>query len=74
MVHFIDNRLVDRPDLQEKLEQAFLSSSPPALISDKKKGGRKLIRIWSAGCASGEEPYTISILLHEVLGRISTIS
>lgn len=40
----------------------------PALISDKKKGGRKLIRIWSAGCASEEEPYTISILLHEVLG------
>ena len=40
----------------------------PALISDKKKGNKKLIRIWSAGCASGEEPYTISILLHEVLG------
>ncbi|MBV8479087.1 MAG: protein-glutamate O-methyltransferase CheR, partial [Actinobacteria bacterium] len=27
------------------------------------------IRVWSAGCASGEEPYTISILLAEALGE-----
>lgn len=38
----------------------------PNLIKNKKNG--ETIRIWSAGCASGEEAYTLAILLAEILG------
>jgi chemotaxis protein methyltransferase CheR len=40
----------------------------PTLIREKKQSGDSTVRIWSAGCASGEEPYSIAILLKETLG------
>ncbi len=41
----------------------------PELIQKRREAG-KYLRIWSAGCASGEEPYSIAILLRRMIPDI----
>lgn len=40
----------------------------PGLVAAAKKSGSYQLRIWSAGCAAGEEAHSIAIVLREVLG------
>ncbi len=45
-----------------KLFQALEEELIPQLVQDRRASNRAL-RIWSAGCATGEEPYTLAIVV-----------
>lgn len=46
----------------------FSQTALPAVIEKLKRENRKDLRIWCAGCSSGEEPYTLLMLMMEYLG------
>jgi chemotaxis protein methyltransferase CheR len=45
--------------------KAFANEILPEMRSEKEKRGDRTLRIWSAGCSTGEEPYTIAMLIIE---------
>ncbi|MEA3465485.1 MAG: protein-glutamate O-methyltransferase CheR [Thermodesulfobacteriota bacterium] len=46
----------------------FQKTALPAVCEQLKKQNRKDLRVWCAGCSTGEEPYTLLMLMHEHLG------
>lgn len=51
---------------------ALATTILPGIV--KRKTSLRTLRIWSAGCASGEEPYSIAMLLRDVIPDIENWS
>lgn len=46
---------------------ALINYVVPDLLEEKKKTGNTVLKVWSAGCSTGEEPYTIAMILKDIL-------
>jgi len=51
------------PDTFQQVARLVL----PELLPGRRNGRQQSLRIWSAACAQGEEPYSIAIMLNEFL-------
>jgi chemotaxis protein methyltransferase CheR len=50
--------------------QSFEEEVLPIVIKRKQEAGLSHIHLWSAGCSSGEEPYTLAMILLETIPDI----
>lgn len=67
--HFVNAITTNKTDFyREKPHFDFLEQEMvPGWKARAAKAGERRIRIWSAGCSSGEEPYTLAITLRKAI-------
>ena len=70
LVHMIDVVTTNKTDFfREPAHFTFLSESVlPEFIQENDQHTCRPFTVWSAGCSSGEEPYTLGIVLGEFAG------
>ena len=67
LVHMIDAVTTNKTDFfREPVHFQFLAETAlPEFLAESAVSGRRKFTVWSAGCSSGEEPYTLAIVLSE---------
>ncbi len=67
MTHMVDVITTNKTEFfREPKQFTFLSEiALPELIKLNGAGVKRPLKVWSAGCSTGEEPYTLSIVINE---------
>ncbi|MGE5350807.1 MAG: CheR family methyltransferase, partial [Acidobacteriota bacterium] len=73
--HFIDVVTTNKTDFfREPKQFGFLTEQAmPELRRLFGIGQENPLRVWSAGCSSGEEPYTLAMVLSEETGQLNQV-
>ena len=68
LLHMIDVVTTNKTDFfREKVHFDYLvTNAVPELLSRFRTGMQKKLLVWSAGCSTGEEPYTLAMVLSEI--------
>jgi chemotaxis methyl-accepting protein methylase len=69
--HLLDTITINVTEFyrDEPVYDIFRREVIPAMIEQKLRSRHRMIRVWSAGCATGEEPYSITMSFLEAMGR-----
>lgn len=70
-IHLIDVVTTNKTDFFREPDHFdfLVKTALPAVLSSNRPNLREPLRIWSAGCSSGEEPYTLAMVLTEFSER-----
>lgn len=76
LTHMIDAVTTNKTDFFREPQHfdVLVQRVLPALKPGLDSAGRNRVHIWSAGCSSGEEPYTLAMVLAEALPRYPGLS
>ncbi len=71
LVHMINAVTTNKTDFfREPVHFSFLSETVfPEYMNSNGRQARQPFTVWSAGCSSGEEPYTLAIVMNEFAGQ-----
>ncbi len=67
LVHMIDVVTTNKTDFFREPNhfEYLVQKTLPALMAGRGSGIRNTLMVWSAGCSTGEEPYTLAMVLNE---------
>lgn len=76
IIQMVDVITTNKTDFfREPKQFDFLNETAlPELINLDRTGINRPLRVWSAGCSTGEEPYTLSIVINEFANKINNYS